>query len=1550
MKNTLPVPWLNLLGVPVFPGVLGFIRHRWGFLGKNEGCLECDVCVHGLLDATDALEELISPVTEEMKDVSSSYFANKRLQNVNATADTLRLGVDELLLDPTGLDYSPLVGAVQNLEKQRDIIDRTANHLLTQADTINTDADNTRIEALEVEKLIRDAINNVNEIIEELGKLSEGLQGSAGPDVDNLIRQAEYILEELKNRDFDPAQNDTVVEYTACEDLLDHVKSFEVPVLESKMKFEEENEKLMNLANLLNDLKNNSQRAYGVADDAQTLQEELQTIPVKEIIAQVEENADKVYEILKNASDLLDKTRGFIGDANKSFGDLSEDAERLLLAIRDLKDQIQDTEESFKDITDPIREATEHAAFLMEQAMLLDQSLANTRDSADAAVKAAKAYENIEQAINDAYEAAEAALKASDQAGSMSDGVLDKTSDSKENTGQLLESAYQLEDQVTELEPQLQSAKDGVLLIGYQNGKTTKGLEAIRKDLEKLPLQSLGVLAELAAKDSADADATAKRAAEKIEDIVSKLPDDETRATEVPKAIEDAKQAIKAAHSYADRVASIVPDTNALIDKASKKESAMRIIGTDVSEKIAKLQQKVAIARTQANRIKLGVQFFENTTLQVRNPESMHKAATYTYLSMYFKTTERYGLLTFVGNEKGSHSQMKRVLTDDYLALEVRGGYLVLVMDLGSGSQSIKHDTYVSDGKWHQVIVERTGKTCSLTVRSEDQNDAVVEGFLPGTYSVFNLDQKVSKFFIGGISEKLSLPDTLENYHFDGCIEDVEFGETPIGLWDFVFAENNIEGCEERNELSIPPSNGLRFSGSGYVILPRKRHQFSSETTIKMLFKTYAKDGLMFLIGKNNDFFALEMQDGHVILKYDLGSGLATLKSPETYNDGKWHSLEAARVDKDAILKVDQEEVDSGISPGGETSLSTTNQIFVGGYPRRQPFSYPITNIGFEGCIMDMQISAEITDLNKNKEALGVVNGCPVTIARTVSFNNVSAGYIGMPPANLQKLAQLTFKFKTSKENGVIFYSANEDNSNYLFIGLHDGNIIMKSRPGEIEVPVDALVSTSTPMYFGGVPDGFAIAEDIVPYYSPFVGCIGDTTVNNIFQNFADTQDKMFVSLASCPLEEPFEESTQAPLPVGQSPRPDSEETEGTTVPTTEEEESVDYPEGPEPTPVGQCALPLPPRRDITVKPGDGIRFGNTPYSRQQFTKPGSFMSSILEDSTFALEFKSSSDSGVMFYVSDVKHIDFVGLFMKEGKIVYVFNCGTGTAVITSQNTYNDGTWHRVVFSRQGQEGRLVIDDDEEVRGTSIGSANSVNVKPPFYIGGVTEEVAREAKNNLKGINYSFPGCIRNVEAQGDLLTSEKPSLTRNTTGCSSKVEEGTFFSSDGGYLILYDKYRVGQRISITVDIKPRNLSGVLMAVHGRQDYLILQLIDGRVEFGVDNGAGPITASFIPTDKHYLCDGEFHTIQVVKSNNFVTLSVDGVFSEPGIGVGGVSSTDTNDPLYIGGLPEASLSKRGVLTFDQFAGCMRYLELDSKPQSLAQSRVFGQVTLNTCPTI
>ena len=39
-----------------------------------------------------------------------------------------------------------------------------------------------------------------------------------------------------------------------------------------------------------------------------------------------------------------------------------------------------------------------------------------------------------------------------------------------------------------------------------------------------------------------------------------------------------------------------------------------------------------------------------------------------------------------------------------------------------------------------------------------------------------------------------------------------------------------------------------------------------------------------------------------------------------------------------------------------------------------------------------------------------------------------------------------------------------------------------------------------------------------------------------------------------------------------------------------------------------------------------------------------------------------------------------------------------------------------------------------------------------------------------------------------------------------------------------------------------------------------------------------------------------------KAKNVVTLNVDDVSTFPGMGMPGVSDTDTNDPLYIGGIP------------------------------------------------
>jgi hypothetical protein len=77
----------------------------------------------------------------------------------------------------------------------------------------------------------------------------------------------------------------------------------------------------------------------------------------------------------------------------------------------------------------------------------------------------------------------------------------------------------------------------------------------------------------------------------------------------------------------------------------------------------------------------------------------------------------------------------------------------------------------------------------------------------------------------------------------------------------------------------------------------------------------------------------------------------------------------------------------------------------------------------------------------------------------------------------------------------------------------------------------------------------------------------------------------------------------------------------------------------------------------------------------------------------------------------------------------------------------------------------------------------------------------------------------------------------------------------------------------------------------------------------------------------------------------VTLNIDDNNLEPGIGIGGVSSTDTKDPLYIGGVPNEIRQSKGVV--ENFVGCLRILEMNNRRHSLNQARISGRVTLNSC---
>ena len=110
-----------------------------------------------------------------------------------------------------------------------------------------------------------------------------------------------------------------------------------------------------------------------------------------------------------------------------------------------------------------------------------------------------------------------------------------------------------------------------------------------------------------------------------------------------------------------------------------------------------------------------------------------------------------------------------------------------------------------------------------------------------------------------------------------------------------------------RDVLRQATPNSLKFDGNSYLILDKKNfNPTTTKSDVRFSFKTYASNGLMFVMGTGYDYFSLEMNNGQVLFQYNLGNGPALIRSKKKYNDGKWHELTAKRVRNDGLLKMNR--------------------------------------------------------------------------------------------------------------------------------------------------------------------------------------------------------------------------------------------------------------------------------------------------------------------------------------------------------------------------------------------------------------------------------------------------------------------------------------------------------------------------------------------------------------------------------------------------------------------------------------------------------------------
>lgn len=180
--------------------------------------------------------------------------------------------------------------------------------------------------------------------------------------------------------------------------------------------------------------------------------------------------------------------------------------------------------------------------------------------------------------------------------------------------------------------------------------------------------------------------------------------------------------------------------------------------------------------------------------------------------------------------------------------------------------------------------------------------------------------------------------------------------------------------------MNLKPSTGYRFNGKGYAFLDLRSYNIRHRSDVELKFKTFATEGLLFLVSSGRTFSSLELRNGKILYQYSLGAGTKTWATSRTYNDGLWHTVKASRDGANGLFKVDDEDVRDHSEPISGSSLAPgVETIAFGGYPRRHEFPQ-VSNTDFDGCIDEVYIMGQPVDLSRNIEAYGVTPGCPAKV------------------------------------------------------------------------------------------------------------------------------------------------------------------------------------------------------------------------------------------------------------------------------------------------------------------------------------------------------------------------------------------------------------------------------------------------------------------------------------------------------------------------------------------------------------------------------------------
>ncbi|NWW04153.1 LAMA4 protein, partial [Oreocharis arfaki] len=1522
----------------------------------------CDKCIWDLTDDIRLSVLAIDESKSTLLSISTGVAAQRRLTDLNLT--TTHLQVQTLMtfwFFHVGNEASSKGRLVQ---KETTEINNRASQLVQQ-------------------------LNNIRDDIEEISSKSKyyAIQQELSPeDIAQKWSVAEEMLKEIKHRK--PFTNQRQLadeEENAAEELLQQIEAF--------------HEKYNDTRSLVTDvLEQLSEQDVKLSDLEEALDEALDYVIQTEDInrentarlQRQEKQHEKIKEQIEEVNSILLSATTILEGPQKVSSELSEvikNASGFYAEIDGAKKELQEKTANLSLFDDDLVEkAMHHAHNLRRLADELEGNLygVDSNGLVQRAINASNVYENIAGYIEEADKVALLALNTTNRVKDAAVGIDTQVIYHKGKSEELLIQAMQLQ----------RTAHDS---SGYTIADTSWQVNGTFARMSALRSQLMRAIAKMQSAETAEA-------RERLEQAQMKAAEAASATTTVTQATTPMDENVRlwsqnlqdfqhnseaydsAVHSAGDAVKKLTEVFPQLLDKLRRVEQ--KAPANNISSSIQRIRELIAQTRSVASKVQVSMMFEGQSAVEVNPKINVEELKSFTSMSLYIKlhkdspqlaaSPDRF--ILYLGNKNAKH----------YIGLAIKNDNLVYIYNLGGQDVEIPLDAKpVSTWPSYFSIIkiERIGRHGKMfltvpSLSSTAEEKFIKKGEVLGPGSLLNLEPANAVFYVGGVPPDFKLPPSLDLPGFIGCLELATLNDDVISLYNFKHVYNidttTSPPCA-RDKLAFTQSRAVSyfFDGSGYALARNieRRGKFSQVTRFDIEVRTPTDNGLILLMINGSMFFSLEMHNGFLYLRYDFGfsNGPVLLEDSmkkAQINDAKFHEISIIyHNSKKMILVVDRRHIKS---VDNERTAMPFTDIYIGGAPAEilhsSISSHLAGSIGFKGCMKGFQFQKKDFNLLEEPGTLGISYGCPEDslMSRNAYFNGES--FI----ASSQKVSLFTefeggFNFRTLQPSGLLFYYS--EGSDVLSISMERGAVVLNASGTKIQSPdrnyndgkTHFIITSVTPeryeltvddkkqskknpakdragkspdsikkFYFGGSP--------LRTQQANFTGCISNAYFTTLDQeveveDFQKYSEKVQASLYGCPIESP-------PVALLHKKGKNSSKAKGNRNKKVERDKDkissglkklyqVNLQRDP------QCHLPMNPKATEYA-----YQFGGTANSRQEFDHiPKDFS----QRAQFSISLKTHSSHGMIFYISDQKETNFMALFVAHGRLIFMFNAGHQKIRIKSQEKYNDGLWHNVIFIRGKNIGRLIIDGLRVLEESFDGNANTWQVTEPLYIGGVAP--GKAVKNIQINSVYSFSGCLSNLQLNGRSLMSA--SQTFSVTPCfEGPSEAGTYFSSEGGYVVLDESFSLGLKFEVVFEIRPRSSSGILLHGHSvNGEYLNMHMRNGQVTVKLNNGIRDFSTSV--TLKQSLCDGRWHRIAVIRDANVVQLDVDSEVNHV-VGPLNPKATDHREPVFIGGVPE-SLLTTSLTTRNSFIGCIRNFMIDEKPVSFSKAAlVSGAVSINTCP--